>query len=148
MKFLYRYECHKLDLSKPHELQAAIEGNKREGRRTSYYGDLGQMHSPNSNGPNNGHPPTSLHHGQSQMSPVSLVTTSTSNTGSNRLQMNGHSNQFASHTGNASIPSAHGISPLILQGLYEYHIILILFIYINLGILLTYLRSLVPVSIC
>lgn len=116
MKFLYRYECHKLDLSKPHELQAAIEGNKREGRRTSYYGDLGQMHSPNSNGPNNGHPPTSMHHGQSQMSPVSLVTTSTSNTGSNRLQMNGHSNQFVSHTGNATIPSAHGISPLMLQG--------------------------------
>lgn len=117
MKFLYRYECHKLDLSKPHELQAAIEGNKREGRRTSYYGELGQMQSPNSNGPNNGHAPNSqLHHGQSQISPVSLVTTSTSNTGSQRLQMNGHSNQYAGHTGNASIPSAHGISPLVLQG--------------------------------
>lgn len=36
MKYLYPYECEKKNLSNPSELQAAIDGNKREGRRTSY----------------------------------------------------------------------------------------------------------------
>ncbi|CAF2505122.1 unnamed protein product [Rotaria sp. Silwood2] len=36
MKYLYPYECEKLQLSSPGELQAAIEGNRREGRRPSY----------------------------------------------------------------------------------------------------------------
>ena len=35
-KYLYPLECSKKNLSNPNELQAAIEGNKREGRRTSY----------------------------------------------------------------------------------------------------------------
>lgn len=36
MKYLYPYECEKKHLSTPAELQAAIDGNRREGRRTSY----------------------------------------------------------------------------------------------------------------
>ncbi len=36
MKYLYPYECEKLKLSNPAELQAAIDGNRREGRRPSY----------------------------------------------------------------------------------------------------------------
>lgn len=36
MKYLYPYECEKKHLSTPSELQAAIDGNRREGRRTSY----------------------------------------------------------------------------------------------------------------
>ncbi|XP_070542997.1 protein dead ringer homolog isoform X2 [Ptychodera flava] len=36
MKYLYPYECEKLKLSSPIELQAAIDGNRREGRRPSY----------------------------------------------------------------------------------------------------------------
>ena len=36
MKYLYPYECEKLKLSNPTELQAAIDGNRREGRRPSY----------------------------------------------------------------------------------------------------------------
>lgn len=36
MKYLYPYECEKKSLSTPAELQAAIDGNRREGRRTSY----------------------------------------------------------------------------------------------------------------
>ena len=36
MKYLYPYECEKLKLSNPSELQAAIDGNRREGRRPSY----------------------------------------------------------------------------------------------------------------
>lgn len=36
MKYLYPYECEKKQLSTPAELQAAIDGNRREGRRTSY----------------------------------------------------------------------------------------------------------------
>lgn len=40
MKYLYPYECDKLKLSSPQELQAAIDGNRREGRRPSYGYDL------------------------------------------------------------------------------------------------------------
>ncbi|KAG8576105.1 hypothetical protein GDO81_009773 [Engystomops pustulosus] len=36
MKYLYLYECEKKALSSPAELQAAIDGNRREGRRPSY----------------------------------------------------------------------------------------------------------------
>ena len=36
MKYLYPYECDKLKLSSPNELQTAIDGNRREGRRPSY----------------------------------------------------------------------------------------------------------------
>ncbi|CAD7077773.1 unnamed protein product [Hermetia illucens] len=36
MKYLYPYECEKKNLSTPGELQAAIDGNRREGRRSSY----------------------------------------------------------------------------------------------------------------
>ncbi|OQR66936.1 AT-rich interactive domain-containing protein 3A-like [Tropilaelaps mercedesae] len=36
MKYLYPYECDKEKLSHPDELQAAIDGNRREGRRSSY----------------------------------------------------------------------------------------------------------------
>ncbi|THD24353.1 AT-rich interactive domain-containing protein 3A [Fasciola hepatica] len=36
MKYLYPYECDTLGLSTPGELQAAIDGNRREARRSSY----------------------------------------------------------------------------------------------------------------
>ena len=36
MKYLYPFECHKQGLSSPSELQAAIDGNRREGRRSTY----------------------------------------------------------------------------------------------------------------
>lgn len=63
-KYLYPYECLKRNLSNPNELQAAIEGNKREGRRGSYgaYPEMGM---------------SGLHPGPgmpSQISPMSLVT--------------------------------------------------------------------------
>nr|XP_034196672.1 AT-rich interactive domain-containing protein 3C-like isoform X2 [Osmia lignaria] len=74
MKYLYPYECEKKRLSTPAELQAAIDGNRREGRRSSYGayaaggGAAGESlvqrnpHTPNS---------LALH---AQMSPLSLVT--------------------------------------------------------------------------
>nr|ADW95351.1 deadringer [Paracentrotus lividus] len=37
MKYLYPYECEKKSLSSPSELQSAIDGNRREGRRPSYH---------------------------------------------------------------------------------------------------------------
>nr|XP_056721722.1 AT-rich interactive domain-containing protein 3B [Euleptes europaea] len=40
MKYLYAYECEKKCLSSPAELQAAIDGNRREGRRPSYSSSL------------------------------------------------------------------------------------------------------------
>ncbi|XP_045110439.1 protein dead ringer homolog isoform X2 [Portunus trituberculatus] len=44
MKYLYPLECEKMKLSNPTELQNAIDGNRREGRRSSYgnYGDTCQ----------------------------------------------------------------------------------------------------------
>ncbi|XP_072551949.1 AT-rich interactive domain-containing protein 3B-like [Salminus brasiliensis] len=36
MKYLYPYECARKGLSSPNELQAAIDSNRREGRRPSY----------------------------------------------------------------------------------------------------------------
>ncbi|XP_067936550.1 AT-rich interactive domain-containing protein 3C-like [Watersipora subatra] len=36
MKYIYPYECEKYDFSKASELQAAIDGNRREGRRPGY----------------------------------------------------------------------------------------------------------------
>ncbi|KAL2093365.1 hypothetical protein ACEWY4_010677 [Coilia grayii] len=40
MKYLYPYECEKKALSSPGELQAAIDSNRREGRRPSYSSSL------------------------------------------------------------------------------------------------------------
>ncbi|KAL7736542.1 hypothetical protein ACLKA6_015190 [Drosophila palustris] len=70
MKYLYPYECEKKNLSTPAELQAAIDGNRREGRRSSY-GQYEAMHNqmpltPISRPPMPG--------GMQQMSPLALVT--------------------------------------------------------------------------
>ncbi|XP_031715375.1 AT-rich interactive domain-containing protein 3A [Anarrhichthys ocellatus] len=40
MKYLYPYECVKRSLSNPNELQAAIDSNRREGRRQSFGSSL------------------------------------------------------------------------------------------------------------
>ncbi|XP_044060279.1 AT-rich interactive domain-containing protein 3B-like isoform X2 [Siniperca chuatsi] len=40
MKYLYPYECERRGLSSPGELQAAIDSNRREGRRPSYSSSL------------------------------------------------------------------------------------------------------------
>ncbi|XP_035520268.1 AT-rich interactive domain-containing protein 3B-like [Morone saxatilis] len=40
MKYLYPFECEKKSLSSPGELQAAIDSNRREGRRPSYTNSL------------------------------------------------------------------------------------------------------------
>ncbi|XP_075713935.1 AT-rich interactive domain-containing protein 3B isoform X2 [Rhinoderma darwinii] len=50
MKYLYLYECEKKSLSSPAELQAAIDGNRREGRRPSY-GTTSFNYSPTPSGP-------------------------------------------------------------------------------------------------
>ncbi|XP_071493544.1 protein dead ringer homolog [Diadema antillarum] len=52
MKYLYPYECEKKNLSSPSELQSAIDGNRREGRRPSYHSP--HMHS---------RPPSLAYHG-------------------------------------------------------------------------------------
>ena len=41
MKYLYPFECEKLKLSTLAELQYAVDGNRREGRRPSYCGTGG-----------------------------------------------------------------------------------------------------------
>merc|ERR1719454_2422956 len=49
-KYLYPLECKVNNLSNPNDLQSAIEGNKREGR-TSSYGPYGGMGMPFQNSP-------------------------------------------------------------------------------------------------
>lgn len=73
MKYLYPYECEKRRLSTPQELQAAIDGNRREGRRSSYgnYGGNDVLIQRNPHTPNSA---LALH---AQMSPLSLVTAAT-----------------------------------------------------------------------
>ena len=83
MKYLYPYECDKEKLSAPDELQMAIDGNRREGRRSSYgqYPDLANSPPPPSVLGRNHHFSNSnngLH-----ASPLSLVS----------RQINGHNSQ-------------------------------------------------------
>ncbi|OWA51632.1 Protein dead ringer-like protein [Hypsibius exemplaris] len=83
MKYLYPYECEKLHLSAPDELQSAIDGNKREGRRSGHHYSTpppdgfpvsqappvvvvptavkSEMHQPSLNGSTNGHSVASIH---------------------------------------------------------------------------------------
>lgn len=88
MKYLYPYECIKEKLSTNDELQAAIDGNRREGRRSSYgpYPDIVSSQR-NSHGP-----PMSNHH-----SPLGMMP--------GRHHMNGHGPPLSSSgRGNASSP--------------------------------------------
>ena len=75
MKYLYPYECEKEKLSAPDELQSAIDGNRREGRRSSYgqYADMIRDTPPNVN----------RNHTSHHTSPLSLVS----------RQLNGHNSQ-------------------------------------------------------
>ncbi|XP_017024763.1 protein dead ringer isoform X2 [Drosophila kikkawai] len=70
MKYLYPYECEKKNLSTPAELQAAIDGNRREGRRSSY----GQYEAMHNQMPLTPISRPSLPGGMQQMSPLALVT--------------------------------------------------------------------------
>uniref|UniRef100_A0A1A9URB0 REKLES domain-containing protein n=1 Tax=Glossina austeni TaxID=7395 RepID=A0A1A9URB0_GLOAU len=70
MKYLYPYECDKKNLSTPAELQAAIDGNRREGRRSSY----GQYEAIHNQMPMQQMARQSLSGGLQQMSPLALVT--------------------------------------------------------------------------
>lgn len=70
MKYLYPYECDKKNLSTPDELQAAIDGNRREGRRSSY----GQYEAIHNQLPMQQMARQSLSGGLQQMSPLALVT--------------------------------------------------------------------------
>lgn len=108
MKYLYPYECEKEKLSSPEELQSAIDGNRREGRRSSY-GHYSEMvgATPPPSGANRNH---SSHH----TSPLSLVS----------RQLNGHNSQGLSsgkplhnisiRSPSASPPSLH-LAPLFMD---------------------------------
>ncbi|KAG8189633.1 hypothetical protein JTE90_009563 [Oedothorax gibbosus] len=76
MKYLYPYECIKEKLSTNDELQAAIDGNRREGRRSSYgpYPDIVSTQPPSHR--NSHHPPPNHHSPLGMMPP--------------RHHMNGH----------------------------------------------------------
>ena len=71
MKYLYPFECEKLKLSTLAELQYAVDGNRREGRRPSYggggggpgsvTGDFSPLPPPPSSVPTTPGPPHVLH---------------------------------------------------------------------------------------
>ncbi|XP_073844542.1 retained isoform X2 [Musca autumnalis] len=73
MKYLYPYECEKKNLSTPAELQAAIDGNRREGRRSSY-GQYEAMHNQMQMPPLARQALPGGMQQMSQMSPLALVT--------------------------------------------------------------------------
>lgn len=95
MKYLYQYECEKMSLSTQDELQQAIDGNRREGRRSSYghYAEMVGATPPPTGNRNNAH----------HTSPLALVSRT----------MNGHGMQGSSSgeedNGNSlsSTPSHH-----------------------------------------
>ena len=66
-KYLYPYECVKMNFSNPNELASAIEGNKREGHKGSY-GSYPEMALAGL------HPSQMSQMPPSQISPMSLVT--------------------------------------------------------------------------
>ncbi|XP_029289960.1 AT-rich interactive domain-containing protein 3A-like [Cottoperca gobio] len=71
MKYLYPFECEKKGLSSPGELQAAIDSNRREGRRPSYTNSL-YRYSPS---------PSSVQH--ARLSSPTMQTTPTGHNGLN-----------------------------------------------------------------
>ncbi|KAK2579472.1 hypothetical protein KPH14_010786 [Odynerus spinipes] len=93
MKYLYPYECEKRRLSTPAELQAAIDGNRREGRRSSYGAYAGGGAGGESLVQRNPHTPNSLAL-RAQMSPLSLVTAVAGHHGAAQSLVNGS----AAHT--------------------------------------------------
>ncbi|RZF40631.1 hypothetical protein LSTR_LSTR007514 [Laodelphax striatellus] len=95
MKYLYPYECEKRRLSTPVELQAAIDGNRREGRRGSYgYGDVMSSHQQQQRSP-------------TQMSPLSLVTGMSHLAPHRQPHLNGNSQHHHGH---------HHLVPSAMQG--------------------------------
>ncbi|GIY09422.1 protein dead ringer [Caerostris darwini] len=84
MKYLYPYECMKEQLSTNDELQAAIDGNRREGRRSSY-GPYTDMVPP----PRNSHPNQLSSH----QSPMGLLPRHMNGHGSNPGLSSGRGSQ-------------------------------------------------------
>ena len=103
MKYLYDYECDKEGLSTKDELQQAIDGNRREGRRSSYghYSEMVGATPPPSgvtrSSHNNNTSSLNASGGNHHTSPLSLVA----------RQVNGHSSQGMSsgEEDNASLSS-------------------------------------------
>ncbi|CAH8482890.1 unnamed protein product [Schistosoma mattheei] len=77
MKYLYPYECETLGLSSPNELQAAIDGNRREARRSSYTFDYPIMNPPNTSRSTS---PVSTTTGNLQTTPTTTTTPNTMTT--------------------------------------------------------------------
>ena len=100
MKYLYQYECEKEHLSSTDELQQAIDGNRREGRRSSYghYADMvGATPPSTSNVVSRNHTPS--HH----TSPISLVS----------RHINGHGSQGGSSGEEDNTSMSSTINPLL-----------------------------------
>ncbi|VDO63952.1 unnamed protein product [Schistosoma margrebowiei] len=82
MKYLYPYECETLGLSSPNELQAAIDGNRREARRSSYTFDYPMMNPPNTSRSTS---PVSTTTGNLQTTTITTTTTPNTMTTSNTM---------------------------------------------------------------
>jgi len=85
MKYLYPFECEKLKLSTLAELQYAVDGNRREGRRPSYGGagaggpgDFSPLPPPAAHVPTTPVPPHVLH--QPVAPPPSMIAGLAANT--------------------------------------------------------------------
>ncbi|CAL8335112.1 unnamed protein product [Gadus morhua 'NCC'] len=80
MKYLYPYECERRGLSSPGELQAAIDSNRREGRRQNYgsalfnYSPMQMAHLAGSTHlASSAHLPGSAHHSDAHLGMASII---------------------------------------------------------------------------
>jgi len=111
MKYLYPYECEKENMSSADELQMAIDGNRREGRRSSYgaYPEMGGSPPPTMTSSNvaallgNGAPASQVAAAQQALSSMDLFGRAgldlTSTLSLMSRQLNGHHNGSPSVTG-------------------------------------------------
>ena len=123
MKYLYPYECEKENLSSADELQMAIDGNRREGRRSSYgaYPEMGGSPPPSlappvaailGSGPN-AHPAPAALTSMDLFGRAGIDLTSTLSLMS-RMNGHGHSNQNnISHSSSGDEDREGSLSPPI-----------------------------------
>lgn len=106
MKYLYQYECEKVNLSTQDELQQAIDGNRREGRRSSY-GHYAEMVGVTP-------PPTTGNRSNSHHTPP-LALISRSMNGHGQLQAGSSSGEEDNGNSMSSTPSHHNANALPAQ---------------------------------
>nr|XP_057942531.1 AT-rich interactive domain-containing protein 3B-like [Doryrhamphus excisus]XP_057942532.1 AT-rich interactive domain-containing protein 3B-like [Doryrhamphus excisus]XP_057942533.1 AT-rich interactive domain-containing protein 3B-like [Doryrhamphus excisus] len=107
MKYIYPFECEKKGLSSPGELQAAIDSNRREGRRPSYTNTLYRYSASPNSAPHTLHP-----------SPTMQTPTSGHNTSSRSVSPTGK--KHADETSTPLIPPRLPVARALAQNHHQH----------------------------